>query len=70
MSPGWHPNTRQMASSDVKRTALALPVFSIDKLACVSPTRSASSPNDILRFAISTSKFTTIRPIGHYTVKS
>ena len=68
MSPGWQPNTRQIASSVVKRTALALPVFRIERFANVKPTRSASSLSDILRFAISTSRLTIIFPIGTKSV--
>ena len=63
MSPGWHSSSRQIASSVEKRTALALPVLRIDRFACVSPTRSASSESDILRRAIITSKLTIIFPI-------
>ncbi len=64
MSPGWQPSSRQMASRVVKRTALALPVFRIERLANVKPTFSANSLSDILRLASSTSKFTMICPIG------
>ena len=64
ISPGWQPNTRQMASRVVKRTALAFPVFRMERFASVKPTRSASSLSDILRLAISTSRFTMILPIG------
>ena len=60
MSPGWQLRARQMASRVEKRTALALPVFRMDRLACVMPMRSASSPEDIFRFASITSKFNTI----------
>ena len=63
MSPGWQPKVRQMASRVVKRIALALPVLRIERLANVKPTRSASSLSDILRLAISTSRFTMIFPI-------
>ena len=38
MSPGWQFSSRQIASKVVKRTARALPVFSIERLACVNPT--------------------------------
>ena len=41
-----------MASRVEKRTALALLFFRMDRLAGVMPTRSASSPALILRFAI------------------
>lgn len=58
MSPGWHSNSLHIASKVVKRTALALPVFNIDKLAGVIPMRFESSFNEILRFAIITSRFT------------
>jgi len=40
--------------------ALALPVFSIERLASVKSTFSESSFNDIFRLAIITSKFTII----------
>lgn len=45
-----------MASSVSIRTALALPVLRIDRFEIVIPTRSLSSFNDILRFAIITSR--------------
>ena len=70
MSPGWHPSSRQIASRVVKRTALAFPVFRMERLASVSPTRSASSLSDIFRLAISTSRFTMILPIARQIVKS
>ena len=60
ISPGWQSSTLQIASSVEKRTAFALPVFSTDKFACVMPIFSANSPDDILRRAIITSKFTII----------
>ena len=64
MSPGWQASSRQMASRVEKRMALALPVFRMERFACVRPTRSDNSPSEILRLAISTSRFTIIRPIG------
>ena len=60
ISPGWHSNTLQIASSVLNRTALAFPVFSIDRLDNVISTFSESSLSDIFRFAIITSKFTMI----------
>lgn len=60
MSPGWQFSSLQMASSVEKRTAFALPVLRMERLACVSPTRSANSPKDIFRRAIITSRFTII----------
>lgn len=35
MSPGWQPNSRQMAFKVVNRTALAFPVLRIERLAFV-----------------------------------
>ena len=60
MSPGWQSSTLQIASKVENRTALAFPVFSTDRFACVMPMRSANSPDDIFLRAIITSKFTMI----------
>ncbi len=60
MSPGWQSKTLQIASRVENRTAFALPVFSTERFAWVMPMRSASSPDEIFRRAIITSKFTTI----------
>src|SRR5690606_9906366 len=49
-----------MASNVLKRTAFAFPVFSIERLDKVKPTLADSSLSDIFRFAIITSRFTTI----------
>ena len=49
-----------MASRVLKRTALAFPVFRIERLAWVIPIFSASSPDVILRLASITSIFTII----------
>lgn len=49
-----------MASNVLKRIALALPVFSMERLDKVKSTLSESSFNDIFRLAIITSKFTII----------
>ena len=68
ISPGWHSNTLQIASSVLNRMALALPVLRMDKLDKVKSTLSESSFKDIFRLAIITSRFTTIG-IG-YTVNS
>jgi hypothetical protein len=68
MSPGWQLSALQMASRVLKRIALALPVFKMERLDNVKSTLSESSLREILRFAIITSKFTMIG-IG-YTVKS
>ena len=57
ISPGVHSNSRQMASKVLRRIALALPVFSMERLAWVMPMRSASSLERILRFASITSMF-------------
>ncbi len=65
-SPGVQSSALQMASSVVNRTALALPVFSIDRLAAEMPIFSANSPDDILRFAIITSMFTTIIAVSSF----
>ena len=59
-SPGWHCSSRQMASMVLMRTALALPVFRMDRLAGVMPTRFASSREVIFRFASIISRFTII----------
>jgi len=56
MSPGWQSNSWHIASKVEKRTALAFSVFRMDKLAWVIPTLPASSPRDIFRRAIITSK--------------
>ena len=58
--PGWQFSSLQMASSVEKRTALAFPVFRIERFAGVRSIRSASSPSEIFRFAIITSRFTII----------
>ncbi len=60
MSPGWHSNALQIASKVLNLIAFAFPVFSMERLDKVSPTLSESSFSDIFRFAITTSKFTTI----------
>jgi len=57
-----------MAERVEKRTAFALPVFNIERLAWVKPILFASSPEDIFLFASITSKFTIIAIF--YTVKS
>ena len=59
-SPGWHCSSRHSAISVEKRMALALLFLRMDRFAGVMPTRSASSPAEILRFAIITSRFTRI----------
>ena len=51
---------RQIASSVEKRIARALPVFRIDRLASVSPNRSASSVRVIRRWWSRSSSFTAI----------
>ena len=58
ISPGWQSNSRQRASRVEKRTALAFPVFRMERLAGVRSILSANSPNEIFRFAIITSRFT------------
>lgn len=60
ISPGWQSNALQMAFKVLKRMAFALPVFRMDRFACVIPTFSASWPEDILRLASITSTFTII----------
>jgi hypothetical protein len=67
-SPGWQSRALQMDSRVLNRMAFALPVFKIERLASVKSTLEESSFNDILRFAIITSKFTMIGIA--YTVKS
>ena len=59
ISPGWQLSSRQIASNVEKRTAFALPVFRIDRLAGVMLMRSANSPSVILRLAITFARFTT-----------
>src|ERR1035438_8679244 len=58
ISPGWQFNALQMASSVLKRTAFAFPVFKIDRLDKVKSTFSESSFSDIFLLAIMTSRFT------------
>ena len=53
-------NSLQIASSVVKRIALAFPVLRTERLAGVIPIRSASSPERIFFLASSTSKLTII----------
>src|SRR3989344_880732 len=60
ISPGWQFNALQIASRVLKRIAFAFPVFKIERLDNVKSTLSESSFREILRFAIITSKFTTI----------
>ncbi len=57
ISPGWHSNTSQMASRVENRTALAFPVFKIERFAVVIPIFSANSLDRILRLANITSRF-------------
>ena len=49
ISPGWQSSSRQSDSSVENLTALALPVFRMDRLASVTPTRSDSSVRDMRR---------------------
>ena len=60
ISAGWQSRTLHINSSVVKRIALALPCFKMDKLDNVIPTRSDRVFKDIFRFAIITSRFTII----------
>ena len=60
MSPGWQSKALQIASKVENLTALALPVFRIERFACVMPIFSASYCDDIFRLAIITSTFTMI----------
>src|SRR5512145_1991978 len=60
MSPGWHDSASQIASSVEKRIARALPVFKIERLASVIPTRSASSVSVIRRSWSRSSSLTAI----------
>src|SRR3954451_5418925 len=57
-SPGWQSSSRHRAESVEKRTARALPVFRIDRLAMVTPTRSASSVSDMRRSSRTRSRLT------------
>src|SRR5215218_6576366 len=57
-SPGWQSSSRQRAERVEKRTARALPVLRIDRLAMVTPTRSASSVSDIRRSSRTRSRWT------------
>lgn len=68
ISPGWQFKTLQIASSVLKRTAFALPVFNMERLANVKSTFSESSFKDIFLLAIITSRFTIIGMA--YTVNS
>ena len=69
ISPGWQSRISQMVSSVENLTALAFPVFKTERFAGVIPTLSANSCDEILRFAIITSRFTIIG-IRHQIVKS
>ena len=60
MSAGWHSNILQMVSKVLNLMAFAFPVFKMERLDKVNPTLSESSFSDILRLAITTSRFTTI----------
>ena len=60
ISPGWQLSSLQIASKVENRTALAFPVFRMERLAGVRSIFSASSPSEIFRFAIITSRFTII----------
>src|SRR6185369_6251464 len=60
MSPGWHDNASQIASSVENRIARAFPVFKIDRLASVIPSRSASSVSVIRRSWSRSSSLTAI----------
>ena len=60
ISPGWQSSSLQIASRVEKRMALAFPVFKIERFAGVRSILSASSPSEIFRFAIITSRFTII----------
>src|SRR3982751_2995185 len=60
MSPGWHESASQIALSVEKRIARALPVLRIDRLASVSPIRSASSVRVIRRSCSRSSSLTAI----------
>ena len=69
MSPGWQFKAWQIASRVLKRIALALPVFRIERLESVNSTFSESSFNDIFLLAIITSRFTIIgiiRQLNHF----
>lgn len=57
MSPGWQSRISQMLVRVEKRMALAFPVLRIDRLEGVISIRDASSPSDIFRLAIITSRF-------------
>src|SRR3989344_494291 len=56
-SPGWQSSSRHRASRVEKRTARALPVLRIDRLARVTPTRSDSSVRDMRRSSSSRSSW-------------
>src|SRR5512141_1957603 len=60
MSPGWQESASQIASSVEKRIARALPDLRIERLASVSPTRSASSVSVIRRSWSRSSSLTAI----------
>jgi len=55
MSPGWQSKALHKASRVESFIALAFPVFSIERLACVMPIFSASSWDCIFRLASITS---------------
>ena len=60
MSDGWHSKTLHINSSVEKRIALALLVFSIERLAIVIFTFSDNSESEIFLLAIITSRLTII----------
>lgn len=60
ISPGWQSSTSQMAARVENRTALAFPVFSLERLTLLTPTRSLSSFRLIFLSAIMRSSLTII----------
>ncbi len=58
ISPGWQSSTLQISSSVENRIAFALLFFRMERFAGVIPILSDSSPAEIFRFAMITSKLT------------
>jgi hypothetical protein len=52
MSPGWQSNTLKIASKALKRMAVALPVFNMERLDNVKSTLSENSFSEIFRLTI------------------
>ena len=69
MSPGWQSSALHSADKVEKRTALALPVFKMERFTGVIPTFSASSAEVIFLLASIISTFTIIGMAGGVMVE-